>query len=162
MAIASITITCATCGKEFEHRKVCHNRSEADNYVRWAADHIDTCPTCRAKQAAEQMADKLSTVLAKCGYQLPELTGASDKQIAYAAKVRERYLAQHLGCIEKYHKVQQRLNDAEYAANYARLCAEHGITVEDAIRENMEAMNLTTVQLMLTSTSAREILDSNC
>ena len=115
MAIASITITCTTCGNEFEHRKVCHNRKAADSYESWAADHIDTCPACYAKQIAEQMADKLSTALAKCGYQLPELTGVSEKQIAYAVKVRERYLSDNLSRIERYHKVMQIFDDEEQA-----------------------------------------------
>lgn len=160
MAIAKIEITCTKCGNTFVHRKECFNRREADSYESWAVNHIDTCPDCYRKQKAAQKAATLAAALEKFGFQLPELTGASDKQIAYAVSVRERYLADNISCIEDYHKVQQILNDAEQVANFARVCEEHGMTVEEGIRQNMEDMGLTTVQMMLTSTSAREILDS--
>ena len=160
MAIAKITITCSECGCTFTHRKECFNRRDADNYESWAVNHIDTCPECHRKQKAAQKAAILAAELEKHGFHLPELTGASNKQIAYAQSVRERYLADNLSCIEGYYKVQQLLNDAEQVANFACICEEHGMTVEDGIQQNMQAMGLTTVQMMLTSTSAREILDS--
>lgn len=161
MAIAKITLTCSECGCTFTHRKECFNRREADNYESWAVNHIDTCPDCHRKQKADQKAATLAAELEKHGFNLPEVTGASDKQIAYAVRVRERYLADNISRIEGYHKVQQLLNDAEQVANFARVCEEHGMTVEEGIRQNMEAMGLATVQKMLTSTSAREILDSH-
>lgn len=159
MAIVKMEIICRECGNTFTHRKECRNRREADNYETWAASHIDTCPECLRKNHAAQQAAALATALEKYGFQLPELTGASDKQIAYAQSVRERYLAENISRIAGYHKVQQLLNDAEQVANFASVCEEHGMTVEEGIRQNMMAMGLTTVQLMLTSTSAREILD---
>lgn len=161
MAIAKIEITCTKCGNTFIHRKECWNRREADSYESWAISNIDTCPECYRKQKADHKAANLAAALEKFGFQLPELTGASDKQIAYAVSVRERYLADNISRIEGYHKVQQLLNDADQVANFARICEERGMTIEDGIRQNMEAMGLTTVQKMLKSTSAREILDSH-
>lgn len=159
MAIAKITITCTTCGKVFEHRKECHTRKEADSYESWAADHIDTCPECHAKQVAKQKADKVVAVLEKFGCQLPELIGASEKQIAYAVKVRNQYLYDNISSLQRYLKMMRILDDAEQAAAFARVCEEHGTTVEEGIQQNIEAMHLTTIQLMLTSTNAREVLD---
>lgn len=159
MAIAKIEITCAKCGNTFIHRKECHNRREADSYETWAANNIDTCPECNRKQKADKKAAALAAALEKYGFQLPELIGASDKQIAYAANVRERYLADNISRIDGYHKVLQLLNDAEQLDNFARRCEEHGLTTEEGIRQSMEARGLITVKLMLTATTAREILD---
>lgn len=160
MAVAKIEVTCKTCGCTFNHRKECRNRREADSYESWAAANIDTCPECLRKQHAERQAATVAAVLEKYGFQLPELTGASDKQIAYAQSVRERYLAENISRIEGYHKVQQLLKETEQFANFARICEEHGMTVEEGIRQNMDAMRLTTVELMLTSTVAKDILDA--
>ena len=159
MAIANIDLKCSECGCTFTHRKECRNRREADSYESWAADHITTCPECSRKERQERNASALQSKLDELGISLPAIEGVSDKQVAYAESVRERYLAENLVRIERYNKMQQLLNDAEQVANFARLCEEHGMTVEEGIRQNMEAMGLTTVQLLLTSTSAREILD---
>lgn len=161
MAKVKLTLTCTECGNEFEHVHFCRNSAEADNYETWAAKNITICPDCYKRQLAAQKTAKCDAALEKYGFTLPELTGASEKQIAYAKKVRVQYLADNLSSIERYSKVQQVLNDAEQIAKFARVCEEHGMTVEEGIRQNVKAMGLTTVQLMLTSTSAREILDSN-
>lgn len=81
MAIASVTLKCTVCGKEFEIRKNCFNRSDADSYEEWAKDHIDTCPECKkaARIAAEE--DKVGE------WKTVELTG-SEKQIKWANDLR--------------------------------------------------------------------------
>lgn len=160
MAIAKIEITCTECGNTFTHRKECRNRTEADNYEAWASSHITTCPECSRKQYKARMASALQAKLDELGFVLPTIEGASEKQVAYAMSVRERYLADNLSRVEGYHKVQQLLKDEAQVATFAERCKEHGMTLEEGIRNNMEAMHLTTVQLMLTSTSAREILDA--
>lgn len=85
MAIATIKITCKTCGKEFTHRRDCRNRADAESYKSWAVDHIDTCPECyaAAQKAAEE--ERVSKQAAELG--LPELVG-TEKQIAWAKRIR--------------------------------------------------------------------------
>jgi hypothetical protein len=159
MAIASVKITCTTCGKDFEHRKECHNRTEANEYESWAVNHIDTCPACHAKRKASEEAERLSAVLSQFGRQLPDITGVSDKQTAYAAKVRSRYLSDNLKSVNQYLEAMQALDDPNTRAEFAKNCEAHGIAFDDAVRENLEYLGLITVQMMLTSTSAQEILD---
>lgn len=160
MAIAKIEITCTECGCTFTHRKECHSRREADSYEAWAASNVTVCPDCRRKQQANQQAAIVADTLAEYGMELPTLTGASDKQIAYAQSVRTAYLTDNIKRVAKYCRFQQHLANSEEYAAFAAAYAEQGITVEDAIAENIKAMQLTCVQTMLTATSAREILDA--
>lgn len=161
MAIAKIDIICTECGRTFTHRKECHNSREAESYSAWAANNIDTCPECYKKQRSEQKTSAIAVVLDESKIKMPELTGASDKQVAYAVSVRERYLANNISKVKGYCKVQQLLTDAEQVAKFASICEARGMTLEEGIQHDMRAMGLTTVQLMLTSNSAREILDAN-
>lgn len=84
MARAKITLTCHDCGNQFEHIKFCNNRKDADSYEAWASENVTQCPTC---YRAAQLARKLE------GLNLPEITGKSDKQIAYAKKLRDNAAA---------------------------------------------------------------------
>lgn len=56
MPYAKITLTCSTCGNEFEHRHKCYKSRDIDSYIDWAKSNITTCPECYAKLARE--ADK--------------------------------------------------------------------------------------------------------
>ncbi|MBR3795720.1 MAG: hypothetical protein IKK34_06795 [Clostridia bacterium] len=157
MAIAKVDITCKDCGCTFTHRKSCHSRPEADDYERWASRNITICPECNHKHRVAAMVDTLK----QHGFALPELTGVSDKQIAYAQSVRERYLLDNLNRVDKYRRFQGRLNDAEQMAQLAQVCTEQGTTVEDAINEYKRSMGFDTMQIMLTSANAGEILDAH-
>lgn len=160
MAIAKVTLTCSTCGKDFEHRKDCWNRRDADSYEEWAKSHIDTCPECYKKHIASEKAERLSAVLEECGYQLPTLTGVSDKQTAYADTVRTRYLADSLDKIRQYHEGMQAFEDAAYKAKFDAQCADLGLTPEEGINQSLKNARLDKVHLLLTSSSARDVLDS--
>lgn len=58
MAKAVAICTCSTCGKEFTKSKICRNRTEADNFEKWAEENIDTCPVCYRKFMREKEAAK--------------------------------------------------------------------------------------------------------
>lgn len=94
MAKARVTCKCTVCGSEFEHTHMCRNRTEADSYERWAAENITICPSCyaAAKKADAQAArDKYIAAIADA-HPLPVITGVSDKQIAYATSLRDRFI----------------------------------------------------------------------
>ena len=94
MAKARVTCKCTVCGSEFEHTHMCRNRTEADSYERWAAENIAICPSCyaAAKKADAQAAqDKYLAAIADA-HPLPVVTGVSDKQIAYATTLRDRFI----------------------------------------------------------------------
>lgn len=160
MAIASIKITCTTCGKTFEHRKDCRNRTEANAYVSWAENHIDTCPECRRKQIADEKTALLNTVLGEFDLTLPELEGVSEKQISYAVSVRSRYLLGDIAAVKRYGKGMMQFADNAYMQEFEKECTKHGMTAEEGIALSIKEAGLDTIHFLLTSTSAREILDN--
>ena len=90
MARVKITLTCTECGKKFEHIHFCRNSSDTESYQKWAMENITICPSCHyAYKLAEEHAE-LSHYLE--GYNLPEITGVSDKQITFANKLRTRFV----------------------------------------------------------------------
>ena len=91
MAKATATCRCAACGKQFVVSKDCFSRSDADGWSAWASEHMTECPDCRRLRVKFDAAAKAAPIVWEC--ELPEITGASDKQIAYARDLRSRYLA---------------------------------------------------------------------
>lgn len=160
MAIARITLTCTECGKTFEHRKECRNRAEADSHEAWARETICLCPDCyRAQQQRTAQAAVLAA-LEQHSIALPQLTGASDKQIAYANDVRIRILSDRISQLDAYAAFEGKA--AENAANpeFARFCAARGLSVAEAISQARRAHLLDRLHLALTATAARDILDN--
>lgn len=157
MAIASITVTCSTCGNSFTHRKECRNRRDADSYEAWASTHISECPSCARDRRNADASLKLANTLAALGRTLPVIKGGSDKQIAYAESVREQYLAARLNDVTRYHKGMQN-PDAMAAAISA--CEESVLPLEECIAHDLKKIGLYGVHIALTSASARDILDN--
>nr|WP_297934605.1 hypothetical protein [uncultured Lachnoclostridium sp.] len=100
MAMARVTITCCRCGKEFEVRKQCYNRREADGFEAWAESHIDTCSNCERELEYEQAVAETS--------ELPALEG-SEKRIRWATVIRAEFG-------KKYP------NSEEFAKDYRFVC----------------------------------------
>lgn len=159
MAIAKITITCRFCGKQFDHRKECRNRSEASEYESWAENHIGACPECRRKRIADEKMALLNTILGECDLTLPELEGASEKQISYAVSVRNRYLSGDIFSVKRYGKGMLQLSDNAYMQEFEIECTKHGMTTEEGIALAIKEAGLDTIHFLLTCKSAREILD---
>lgn len=94
MKRVKLTLTCKCCGREFEHINFRRNCADAENYEAWARENVTICPGCLAaeRQAAKDatLADYIATFPARC--RLPEITGVSDKQIAFARDLRNRVL----------------------------------------------------------------------
>lgn len=159
MAIASITLTCNTCGKKFEHRRNCYNRSEANRYEQWAENNITECPACWHKAQEAAKAKALADKLTECGFVLPVIEGVSDKQIAYAEKLRTRYLADDLGKLDDWKQISDTLADSAAMEDIAKQCAERGVSVEYALDQAISASNLAMVRELLTLTDAKKIID---
>lgn len=105
MAKARVTCRCATCGKEFTSEKICRNRTEADSYEAWASEHIDECPECRRIRIASEARERAELIVRE--YNLPDVTGVSDKQIAYARDLRAKYISGKASLIPYYAKQRQ-------------------------------------------------------
>lgn len=63
MAKARATCTCKTCGNTFEKTAEKRNRTECDNWERWAEEHFDECPSCYGRRMRE--AEKNTPVYAE-------------------------------------------------------------------------------------------------
>lgn len=91
MAMATAKCTCEKCGEEFEIYKKCYNRRDADEFEEYAAAHYTECRKCYRARVAAANVDKAKAVIEK--YNMPTITGASEKQINYANTLRDKYLA---------------------------------------------------------------------
>ena len=160
MSLAAIDLTCSTCGNSFTHRKECRNRREADSYVAWASTHISECLSCARDRRKAEASRKLADNLSELGMILPMIEGVSDKQIAYAETVREQYLAARLDDVTLYHKGMQQLQDPDAMAATLSACKEAGLSLEEGIAHDLKTIGLYGIHIALTSTSAREILDT--
>lgn len=151
MALAKVEITCTHCGKTFEIRKTCHSRQEADSYEAWARENVTLCPECRAAQRKAEQEAKQPT--------LPTIEGVSEKQIAFAASLRARYITNHPEEVKQYQTITRTLTAEEQAALEAA-CKANGIDPADAISYTVREMQLEKTEIALTETSARKIIDT--
>lgn len=79
---------CGKCGREFAKYST---TSDARSWEEYAPAHYTVCPICwKAEKDAEDAA-KLNEKTA--AFPMPEITGKSEKQIAYARDLRARVIA---------------------------------------------------------------------
>lgn len=160
MAIASIKVICEECGNEFNVRKNCYNRTEANRYEEWATQNITLCPTCAAKAYSDHQSVAVAEKLEAHSLVLPTISGASEKQIKFASDLRMKYLGKNLSKIDIYAEIAETLSDEARMAQIAETCAAAGMTVEAALAENYEAYGLNTIKLIFDETSARKLIDA--
>ena len=92
MEIATVECKCRTCGKMFTVHRKCKNSAEVSYFEDYAKDRCDECKDCYfARQKAEAL-EKAQRIIEE--NHLPDITGKSEKQIAYANDLRNRYLSE--------------------------------------------------------------------
>jgi hypothetical protein len=91
MAMASVKLICKKCGNEFTWRRNCYNRRDADNSESWARENVTLCPECAAEVRREAEAAKQAEAVKGLSVELPENLTGSEKQIAWAKDIREKY-----------------------------------------------------------------------
>lgn len=180
MAKAKVTCRCEACGNTFEHARICRNRREADSYEKWAAENITVCPACYAASKKAAAKSKLDAYIADnfdAEHPLPEIIGVSEKQIAYAASLRSKFI----GELAKYgakisnvfaaeDEVQlSKLDEAGLAEAQEQATGE-GLTVEvwfDQHRDEMVAYvaglstdTMAKIRLILAEANAPKLIDA--
>lgn len=115
MAKAIAVCTCTTCGKTFEKTSVRSNRRDADSWEAWASNTFDECPDCYKlrKQQERELANKRAKERAS-ELGLPELFG-SEKQIAWATKIRDESLKNLNTILKKQEERFHRSGKEKYA-----------------------------------------------
>ena len=147
MARSKLTLTCQTCGQEFERITFHRNRTTANQYDDWARENITECPDCYNRRLyAEQDAI----------YHFPPITGMSDKQIQYAETVRTRYVARNAKELAQAAKEIEKLKP-DAIRQYAE---SHDCTEEHTRRLLFKKFYLLHAYIILTSGKATDILDS--
>ena len=151
MARAIAICTCSVCGAKFERVEFKNNRAQADAWKEWAEEHFTICPECYQKQ---QM-DKAEALVAELG--LPQIAGKSEKQIAYAASLRAKYLlkngAAEIGRVRKLMAVMTPEKVHEVAE-------KNGVDDETVIRRNLEHRALSQAYVAAYETDAGKIIDA--
>lgn len=157
MAKATATCICATCGKEFIVEATCYNRKDANNFESYATEHYDECKDCylsRIKDAAEKRANALIEK-----YNLPEITGVSEKQITYANNLRRNFLN---SCSEKKFEFAATADSllADRQEALQALANEHCAgNIEEAKIRVLEAYGLLKYYTLLRESNAGKIIE---
>lgn len=160
MAVVKMELTCRECGKTFAHRRECHSRAEADRYESWAKDNIDICTDCRRQQQREERAaanaKAVAALMDKYGMSLPDIEG-TEKQVAYANSLRSEYIA-HNSIAERYCYTVAAMRDEREKLECET--KKQGKTVEEYWAECLNHPQVKVAHVALTSTSARELIDT--
>lgn len=180
MAKAKVTCRCEVCGNTFEHVHTCHNRRDADSYEKWAAENITVCPACYAASKKAAAKSKLDAYIADnfgAEHPLPEITGVSEKQTAYAASLRGKFiweLAKYGAKISRLFAAEDevqlsKLDDASLAEAQEQAAAE-GLAVEAWFEKHCEEMvayvaglsvdTVRKIKLILAETNASKLIDA--
>lgn len=180
MAKATITCRCKICGKTFEHTKDCYNRADANAYEQWAAQNITVCPACYAASKKAVARSKLDAYIAEnfgAEHPLPEISGVSEKQIAYAASLRSKFIGELANYGAKISSVfaaeaevqLSKLDEAGLAEAQEQAAAE-GLTVEAWFAKHRDEMvayvaglstdTITKIKLILAEANASKLIDA--
>ena len=92
----------------------------------------------------------------KMEYKLPEIKGVSDKQVAYAKNLRDRYIASYSKSIEKAAALLSKVNPAALKAG----AEQQGVSEEEFLSGAMEAHYLSVEYMILTNENAAEVIDT--
>lgn len=151
MEFVEVDLLCKGCGETFTFKKVCQNKIDADivkqNMIK---RRRPLCPKCQRKEQEAANMEKA----AKLG--LPELMGRSEKQIAYAFSLRNRYACKHEGTIRRAQKYLENMDWDKAEAIYA----ERGFpSAEALVTEAFRQKGMYPAYLCIAETSAQTIID---
>lgn len=154
MAKAVAYCKCEKCGREFVKENSLQNRADANRWAAWAEANITLCPKCW--RAAEHEKDEERYEGLKGELRLPEITGVSDKQIAFANDLRVRYVARNAKALLDMRKEI----DGVSKEKLAEVMAAESTDEDGAMRKAFSWLPLLYTQYVaLTSSSARELIN---
>lgn len=159
MAKAIVMCKCEKCGKEFKKEKICHNRSEANSFEEWAKENCTECPECYKARIESQKAEKANVLKEK--YNLPEIIGASEKQVNYANSLRDEYIvcAKDSFGVSNFDLIDEMRDELnQYPDRIAKKSAQIGLTEQEYIENKIKRCYPIEYKL-LTMTNAGEIIE---
>lgn len=156
MARAIANCKCEKCGETFEKIAFKYNRTEADKWQAWAEENCTICPDCWRKLQQEEDAAKAAEIIDF--FNLPEITGKSDKQIKYASDLRDKLLAQKESA-KRLAGIVRFLNDEKCREN----AAKQGMSIEEYAEKQAArawVINGKALCVILRTGEARDIIDA--
>lgn len=152
MAKATAYCTCKHCGAQFVQTKDCFSRDQANSWESWAAENLDICPECYRAQKAQEAKEKSAQAVAD--YNLPTITGVSEKQIAFANTLRTRFIAGR-NSLDSANKLLHGIDPA----TLEKVCADQNVTPEVAIANAFHDYNMDREYVVLSTGSASKLID---
>lgn len=153
MAVGEIKKICVKCGKAFSRREKFYSRDEANRWQEWAEKAITLCPECSKEKWVSEIPDEIAEF--EQANNLPDLNG-SEKQIAWARKIRYNYLkCKKPELIDFIKKAIIGFKESDLDANKVKAS---GFTLKE-ISEGVKRENAVSV-IMLASESAKEIIEN--
>ena len=140
-----------SCGHTGEVQLFGSNK-DRERKIKWYEKEA-LCPECYKKQQEER-----GKALA-AEYNLPEITGVSDKQIAFAESLRGRYLTSSEYEIKKLTEIMHELR-TEHRAELDAMLAKLGQTEDEFFAQRSHKRGLGKAYTVLTTGEARQIIDA--
>ena len=159
MAKASVMCKCEKSGKEYKKEKMCCNRAEADSFEEWAKENCTECPECYKARMELLRTQKAKEIKEK--YNLPEIVGASEKQVNYANSLRDEYIvcAKDSFGVSNFDLIDEMRDELnQYPDRVAKKSAQMGLTEQEYIEKKISRVYPTEYKL-LTMTNAGEIIE---
>ena len=140
-----------SCGHTGEVQLFGSNK-DRERKTKWYEESA-LCPECYKKQQEER-----GKALA-AEYNLPEITGVSDKQIAFAEALRGRYLTNSEHELEKLTEIMHELR-TEHRAELDAMLTKLGKTEDEFFAQRSHERGLGKAYTVLTTGEARKLIDA--
>ena len=140
-----------SCGHTGEVQLFGSNK-DRERKIKWYEESA-LCPECYKKQQEER-----GKALA-AEYNLPEITGVSDKQIAFAEALRGRYLTNSEHELEKLTEIMHELR-TEHRAELDAMLTKLGKTEDEFFAQRSHERGLGKAYTVLTTGEARQLIDA--
>ena len=140
-----------SCGHTGEVQLFGSNK-DRERKIKWYEESA-LCPECYKRQQEE----RCKALAAE--YNLPEITGVSDKQIAFAESLRGRYLTNHEAELEKLTEIMHAPRTAP-PADLDAILTQLGQTEDEFFAQRSHKRGLGKAYTVLTTGDARQIIDA--
>lgn len=159
MAKAVAVCVCPECGKTYERQIEGYNRADANSKKDYAEHCPGLCLDCWKKEQKENAAKEAAALKAK--YQLPDIVGVSDKQTAYAERLRYEFVTKNKYYMDELPYILKNLKDASFVAAKAKECNKAPEELKSLVLAELNGSILyRRAYAMLTKSSARDIIDN--
>lgn len=140
-----------SCGHTGEVQFFGSNK-DRERKIKWYEESA-LCPECYKRQQEER-----GKALA-AEYNLPQITGVSGKQIAFAESLRGRYLTNYEAELNKLTEIMHELR-TEHRAELDAMLAKLGQTEDEFFAQRSQKRGLGKAYTVLTTGDARQIIDA--